>query len=463
MDYVDESVHKALKTRPSGVRESHSSDQLLVAEAQISGVFFPWNKQYKIWWTFTCVAAIFTYFFETYEIAFGSDNIVANLIEGFLLAIFCADILVTFNLAFYENEVMVFQRKSIVKNYLKMFFWIDLIGVFPFQTIALSVTEVQPEPRQALLLKLLRMLRLVRLHRLAKFQDFLQYNPRISFMTFTLVRNIAATLSASHFWACGIYYLARLREFDDTTWLGPLVRNFNGLERFVVSLYWSVVTFATVGYGDFSPTNADEQILGITAIVTNIVIAAWIIGSITLLIVKGDETTGEYRDALQTLTNYANMHGFDETFQKKLQNQLRLEFNNREISDETVLANFPSAVRRKVLRKLYLRYLWKTGLMKDVRQQFVDAFLTNCKVEIFSPGEEIVERGSISSDLFLLVGGMASINTYDLSDGRSVTLFSDDSSISRRSHLSRSKTIEAGEFIGDIGFFTESPQGLFSA
>ena len=72
--------------------------------------------------------------------------------------------------------------------------------------------------------------------------------------------------------------------------------------------------------------------------------------------------------------------------QKKLKTQLKLEFNNREIQDEQVLQHFPSAVRRKVLRKLYLRSLLKTKLMRGVRQEFVDSFLTTCSVEIFSPG-----------------------------------------------------------------------------
>jgi hypothetical protein len=139
----------------------------------------------------------------------------------------------------------------------------------------------------------------------------------------------------------------------------------------------------------------------------NIVVAAWIIGSITLLIVKSDEKTGEYRDNLDSLQQYGHMHEFDDTFMSGLKSQLKLGFQNQEISDEQVLKPFPSPVRRKILRKLYLKPLLQTQLMKGVRQQFVDAFLASCKVEIFSPGEEVVERGSILSDLFLLVGGIA--------------------------------------------------------
>jgi len=175
----------------------------------------------------------------------------------------------------------------------------------------------------------------------------------------------------------------------------------------------------------------------------NVLVMSWTIGSITLLIVKGDEATSEYRDALQVLDQYSDMHDFDTDFRKKLKTQLRLEFNNREIADEQVLKNFPSAVRRKILRKLYFPALVKTNLMRGIRQQFVDSFLSACSVEIFTPGEQILERGSISADLFLLVGGLAQTTTYD-----SIV-------VNGKEFIKRQ--FEAGDFIGEIGFFTESP------
>jgi len=181
---------------------------------------------------------------------------------------------------------------------------------------------------------------------------------------------------------------------------------------------------------------------------SNIVVAAWIIGSITLLIVKGDEKTGEYRDSLEVLHQYGELHHFEESFMSKLRTQLRLEFQNREIADEAILKDFPSALRRKILRRLYLPSLTKTKLMAGIRPQFVDAFLASCSVEIFSPGEEIVERGSIVSDLFLLVGGIAETTavTHELGG-------TDEQHL-----LEHRRLLEEGDFIGEIGFFTESPQ-----
>jgi CRP-like cAMP-binding protein len=200
----------------------------------------------------------------------------------------------------------------------------------------------------------------------------------------------------------------------------------------------------------------------------NIVFQAWIIGSMTLLIVKNDQKTGEFRDTLQTLAKYSKMNGFETSLHKRLKAQLKLDFNNSEICDESVLSKFPSSLRRRVLRRLYLPSLMQTSLVKGIRQQFVDAFLTMCRVEIFSPGEEILQRGSVSSDLYLLVAGTVELTVKEAHRGGSsggsaetANLFGsipDSEMTIGYGSSGASKLLHDGEFINEVGFFTESPQ-----
>lgn len=192
------------------------------------------------------------------------------------------------------------------------------------------------------------------------------------------------------------------------------------------------------------------------------------IGSMTLLIVKTDEQTSLYRDTLSTLDSYARMHDFDRRFRKRLRTQAKLFFKNREVADEEVLKNLPISIRRKVLRKLYMPSLVQTSLMKGIRQQFVDAFLTNCTVEIFSPGEEILQRGCQSSDLYLIVEGTIKVSdAFGLEDH--VQIGEDATNPSLRDATSvadsegnpgvnSSENLGPGHFINDISFFTETPQ-----
>lgn len=460
----------AANRRPVGVRSSgggggddEETIQQLLHWDHSTWIIFPWMPLYKIWWSLTAIGAIITVFVEPYQVAFhkeaGSVNDWTNGLAMLLTGLFALDILVNFHLAVYKDEMIVYERKDIRKQYLQGTFWLDFIGVVPFESMALMViARYTSNPDVALYASLFRLLRFVRLHRMKKLSDTLQYNARVSLLWFTLARNIGATIACTHIEACGMYFLARLNDFEEATWLGPKVHGMSGFARYITALYLNVTTFCTVGYGDFAPANAAERTLGSCFMLANIVVAAWIVGSITLLIVKGDEKTGQYRDSLQTLHEYSTMHGFEEAFTAKLKTQLRLEFNNREIADEQVLKHFPSSVRRKILRRLYLQPLVKTQLMKGVRQQFVDAFLSSCTVEIFSPGEEIVERGSILADLFLLVGGIVQTSTpilESVSEGSShLSIENGDVTNSKMQY----RRLEAGDFIGEIGFFTESPQ-----
>lgn len=221
-----------------------------------------------------------------------------------------------------------------------------------------------------------------------------------------------------------------------------------------------------MGYGDYSPVNSAEQIFGMIYMFINMVIASWIIGSITLLVVKNDEKNGQYRDDLKLLEEYSQMNNFGKTLKKRLKTQLKLDFNNREVSDENVLQNFPRSLRRKVLRKLYYPLLQQTSLMYDVKQSFVDQFLNSCSVELFGPGEEILQRGSLSNDLYLLVEGVVQASS-------SVEASTDNLENDRQSEMGGGSIadsdyrvsgkpvtwteIGSGDFVNAIPFFTEAP------
>jgi hypothetical protein len=249
---------RVLNTKANGVRGKGTSvttatDRRLVQEANIRGIIFPWYRGYRLWWIFTVAGAIVTGFFEPFMLGFqkqpGVPRGAGAIIEFILTGIFVVDIVVIFNLAFYKNEQIVFTRQQIARAYFKCMFWIDLIGVLPFYYIALAIAGPDASTRTMLLCGLFRLLKLVRLHRMKRLFHDLQYNSHISLMTFTLIRNFSVALFVTHFSACIMYLLARLEEFSENTWLGPLVFDLTGFARYSTSLYWSITTFTTVGYG----------------------------------------------------------------------------------------------------------------------------------------------------------------------------------------------------------------------
>jgi len=99
--------------------------------------------------------------------------------------------------------------------------------------------------------------------------------------------------------------------------------------------------------------------------------------------------------------------------------------------------------------------------MQGIRQQFVDAFLTACNVEIFNAGEEILVRGCISTDLYLLVAGTAELSKKTAASIEQMhAQIANGTSVGGDEAPGPGKVSElrGGDFVNAISFFTDSPQ-----
>ena len=253
--YSDQSTRRLLST-PLGVRGGLSEDCEVIKNANIKGIIFPWYKSYQLWWYLTVIGALLTAFVTPYQIAFEDDNsgilkLTADSIHDALEVVFCIDIIITFNLAFYKDEQIVINRRQIAREYCHYMFWIDLIGVLPFEKAACSIAKTFQRSNETTLLmvSIARSLRFVRLYRLKKCSEDLRFDARLNLLTFTLLRDFIVIMISCHMQACTMYFLARYENFDKDTWLYPLNDIDTDVERYVTALYMTITTFCTVGYG----------------------------------------------------------------------------------------------------------------------------------------------------------------------------------------------------------------------
>ena len=221
------------------------------------------SPAYKSWWMLTVFAAAFTAFLETFQIAFSSGWAPTSgsaILDYITISVFFFDMVINFNLAYYdERSKLVYGRREIARNYMKFWFWIDLVGVFPFYITALAIagkvgaesTVSDQDPLN--LLRMFKLVRLVRLHRVLTFFSLIKYSRKISFVAYTLMRNFSAAVFWCHLWACIMYFIARMYSFDpENTWIGSSHSDLSIFDRYILSLYWSVVTVSGGGCGLYS-------------------------------------------------------------------------------------------------------------------------------------------------------------------------------------------------------------------
>lgn len=66
------------------------------------------------------------------------------------------------------------------------------------------------------------------------------------------------------------------------------------LDKYVISMYWSMVTAATLGYGDLHAVNTGEMVFEIFYLLYLLGLSSYIIGNMTNLIVQGTYKTRKF-------------------------------------------------------------------------------------------------------------------------------------------------------------------------
>ena len=130
---------------------------------------------------------------------------------------------------------------------------IDFLGLFPFYIVGwmiamkMGAVHSSTEPGELAYLRLLKLFRLFRLHRVITFFQIIKYSRKISLVSYTLMRNFSAAVFWCHLWACIMYFIARQHSFhEENTWIGSMHADMTAFDRYILSLYWSVVTVSNL-------------------------------------------------------------------------------------------------------------------------------------------------------------------------------------------------------------------------
>lgn len=169
------------------------------------------------WDLFMILVLLYSLFVTPYLLAFEdlSENVVYYAIEIILCGLFFIDMILQFFTAFYDdtNELVTDQRRIAV-NYLKSYFFFDMIATFP-----LFVFEKDDNIGHAgSLLRISRLTRILYIFRAMKFFKMKKIFGTGSSLSFQVkyrgVINVLLFLSIAviilHFSACWWYYFARI-------------------------------------------------------------------------------------------------------------------------------------------------------------------------------------------------------------------------------------------------------------
>ncbi len=206
------------------------------------------SRRFAYFIQFLIIVSVITFSIETLPNLKPQTRVVLNAIEVFSVLVFTLE---------YVARIYVADKK--LKFVFSFFGLIDFLAILPFY-LALGVDLRS--------LRLLRMFRLFRLFKLVRYNKaMLHFAKAMKMAKEQIILFMVITLMLIYFSAVGIYYFENEAQPE----------HFSSIFS---SLWWSIVTLTTVGYGDVYPVTIGGRVftffilligLGIVAIPTGII------------------------------------------------------------------------------------------------------------------------------------------------------------------------------------------------
>uniref|UniRef100_A0A3Q1HZ23 Cyclic nucleotide-binding domain-containing protein n=1 Tax=Anabas testudineus TaxID=64144 RepID=A0A3Q1HZ23_ANATE len=303
------------------------------------------------------ILTFYTAIMVPYNVSFRAkqNNLAWLVLDSVVDVIFLIDIVLNFHTTFVGPAGEVISDAKLIRmNYLKTWFVIDLLSCLPYDIINAFenvdediITSTSPTshlresfhrnttrtedsllPGLSSLFSSLKVIRLLRLGRVArKLDHYLEYGAAV------LVLLVCVFGLAAHWLACIWYSIGDYEVIDETTntiktdsWLYQLALSIGTPYRYnasgtgqweggpnkdtlyISSLYFTMTSLTTIGFGNIAPTTDGEKIFSVAMMMVGSLLYATIFGNVTTIFQQMYTNTNRYHEMLNNVRDFLKLY-----------------------------------------------------------------------------------------------------------------------------------------------------------
>jgi len=367
-----------------------------------------------MWDRGTVVLLIYAAVMTPFEVAFLEPSVNALFaVNRVVDSLFLIDIISQFFLNPLEDDSQKTKglpdHRKIACHYLRGWCIIDSLGTIPFDLITVCVPNDSGGTKNLNLLRitrLFRLVKLVRLFRVSRVVHRIQDHYAINNASIVLVRAFCMTIAASHWGAC-IWYITSGSEGNNYSgWVGTDASLDNTVDLYIASWYFAVMTMSTIGYGDITATTALERIAASLMMLGGALFYAFVISSVTEIIMTMNARETNYKRLTDTLNNFLVKYNIKGDVRWKCRSYFRRRYDSHNGQYEELMNELSPDLRQQLAKQLHRDWGVRSEYFYNAPLDFY-AKAAAMFVEVSYPvGEQIVQIGEVVQDLFILSRGL---------------------------------------------------------
>ena len=191
----------------------------------------------------------------------------------------------------------------------------------------------------------------------------------------------------------------------------PDISNYS---NYIRSLYWTITTLTTVGYGDVTPQTDASKIFTMFVMLMGVAFYGGILGFISKLILSSDKHKEANKEKLNDLMLFMKHYQVPDNLQKETYNYFSYLINKKLTANEDeIIKDLPSSLRGELNLYVLIQLINDISFVKNISLDGKKSFCRALKLQFYSPGQLIIKKDAIGEEFFIIGHGEVHILSDD--------------------------------------------------